>query len=130
MPLFMRYNKTKVKVATEPESKNKSNHRKDFNMDANFMSSMMAGTFLSTAASSFTSVLDPLFHQAEVELIMLGKKLCVVALMFCGIKYAFTTDVQSAKNAKDWAMRILAGLVIMILASDIIPLFVDMVSAV
>lgn len=99
-------------------------------MDANFMSSMMAGTFLSTAASSFTSVLDPLFHQAEVELIMLGKKLCVVALMFCGIKYAFTTDVQSAKNAKDWAMRILAGLVIMILASDIIPLFVDMVSAV
>lgn len=97
-------------------------------MDATFMSSMMAGTFLSTAAPTFTSVLDPLFHQAEVELLMLGKRLCVAAIIGCGIKYAFASDAQSAKNAKDWGIRILLGLLIMILATDIVPLFSDMIT--
>ena len=64
----------------------------------------------------------------ESELLIIGKRLCVAAIIGCGIKYAFSSDAQSAKNAKDWGIRILLGLIIMVLATDIMPLFADMVT--
>ena len=96
-------------------------------MNANLLNSM---TFLNTAYTPIASMLDPIFSMAESELLINGKRLCVVALIGCGIKYAFANDPQSAKTAKDWGIRILAGLLIMILAGDIIPLFANMVSSV
>ena len=94
-------------------------------MNANLLNSM---TFLNTAYTPIASMLDPIFSMAESELLIIGKRLCVAAIIGCGIKYAFSSDAQSAKNAKDWGIRILLGLIIMVLATDIVPLFADMVT--
>ena len=84
---------------------------------------------LTVSSASVSAMLDPIFLMAESELLSIGKRLCVAALMICGIKYSFASDPQNAKTAKEWGLRILAGLIIMILAGDIIPLFVDMIAA-
>ena len=83
---------------------------------------------INTAYASVSTMLDPVLLMIESELLTIGKRLCVLAIIGCGIKYSFASDAQSAKNAKDWAIRILLGLLIMVIATDIVPLFADMVT--
>ena len=83
---------------------------------------------INIAYASVAEMLDPVLLMIESELLIIGKRLCVAAIIGCGIKYAFASDAQSAKNAKDWGTRILLGLIIMVLATDIVPLFADMVT--
>lgn len=135
MPLSVSYNIAKVKVATEPES------NKTIQINRNSVKTMILNSIITTGlaqsasavmlttGASVSAMLDPIFLMAESELLSIGKRLCVAALMICGIKYSFASDPQNAKTAKDWGLRILAGLIIMILAGDIIPLFVDMIAA-
>lgn len=135
MPLSVSYNITKVKVATEPES------NKTIQINRNRVKTMILNSIITTGlaqsasavmlttGASVSAMLDPIFLLAETELLSIGKRLCVAALMICGIKYSFASDPQNAKTAKDWGLRILVGLIIMILAGDIIPLFVDMIAA-
>ena len=95
----------------------------------NGLSQSDSAIMLTISSASVSAMLDPIFLMAESELLSIGKRLCVAALMICGIKYSFASDPLNAKTAKDWGLRILAGLIIMILAGDIIPLFVDMIAA-
>ena len=81
------------------------------------------------AATSISEMLSPVLLLVESELILIGKRICVIMLMACGIKFAFASDVQSAKLAKEWGMRIFVGLLIMILATDIVPLFITMITS-
>ncbi len=135
MPLSVSYNITKVKVATEPESNQtiQTNRNRVKTMILNSIITtglaQSASAVMLTTGASVSAMLDPIFLLAETELLSIGKRLCVAALMVCGIKYSFASDPQNAKTAKDWGLRILVGLIIMILAGDIIPLFVDMIAA-
>lgn len=135
MPLSVSYNITKVKVATEPESNHtiQTNRNRVKTMILNSIITtglvQSASAVMPTTGASVSAMLDPIFLLAETELLSIGKRLCVAALMVCGIKYSFASDPQNAKTAKDWGLRILVGLIIMILAGDIIPLFVDMIAA-
>ena len=83
---------------------------------------------INIAYASIATRLDPIFVLAESELLTIGKRLCIIALIICGIKYAWASDPQSSKAAKDWGFKILVGLVIMILASEIIPLFATQIA--
>lgn len=98
-------------------------------MITNGLSQSASAIMLTVSSASVSAMLDPIFLMAESELLSIGKRLCVAALMICGIKYSFASDSQNAKTAKDWGLRILVGLIIMILAGDIIPLFVYMIAA-
>ena len=80
------------------------------------------------AYATISTRLSPIFAFAQSELLIIGRNLCIIALILCGMKYAMASDAQSAKSAKDWAWKIGIGLIIMLLASEIVPLFADQIA--
>lgn len=83
---------------------------------------------INVAFATIATRLNPIFAFAQSELLIIGRNLCIIALILCGIKYAMSSDAQSAKSAKDWAWKIGIGLIVMILASEIVPLFADQIA--
>lgn len=80
------------------------------------------------AYATISTRLAPVFALVESELLIIGRNLCVIALIGCGIKYAWANDAQSAKSAKDWAFKIFIGLIIMMIAKEVIPMFAEQVA--
>lgn len=79
-------------------------------------------------ATTISSRLTPVFALAESELVTIGIRIGVIALIICGIKWIAASEAQSAKSAKDWAIKIFIGLVILVLAREIVPLFADTIA--
>ena len=78
-----------------------------------------------TTGTGLGNRIDGVLNLFQSDLMIIGRRVGILAIIMCAIKYAMASDAQSAKTAKDWAIKIAIGVIALYSAEAIMNILIS-----